>query len=244
MEITEIMPVGKIAVEVKGAIPFMEELKLDYCCGGRRSLKEACELAGVPVKETLDLLGKIQARSNPDTVFMDWTNRPLVEFLDYIVEKHHVYTRTQTSRLLGLAEKVVKVHGEKHPELLELRDKVGEMGRELDGHMAKEEQVVFAFLRRLEEEREAGNIAQPVPQGPVLSQPLKVLMWEHGVTGEGFLEIHRLTNGLTPPEGACMSFKGLYEGIRELEADVHQHIHLENNILFPKLTQMGLAESN
>lgn len=242
LEITK--PVGEIAVEFPASIPVFEDLKIDYCCGGNRSLKDACDLAGVPVEKVAASIEKRKAQAlSAAAPAVDWNRKSMSELSDYILEKHHAYTHTQLGRLRALAAKVVQVHGLRHPELEAIGRLVGEMAEEMEGHMAKEEEQVFPYLKAVEK---AGGKKEGVPNpfqgGPLDNHPLKVLMWEHGMTGEEFIEFHRLTGDFTPPADACQSYQALYRGLKELEEDLHQHVHLENNVLFPKAMQAGIID--
>ncbi|HUO57829.1 MAG TPA: iron-sulfur cluster repair di-iron protein [bacterium] len=236
--------VGEIAAEFPATIPFFESVKIDYCCGGNRTLKDACALAGVPLEQVLDALGEIQrGPSRGPKEETDWNQKSMAELTNYILEKHHSYTRTATSRLRILAEKVARVHGNHHLELLEINGLIQQMGEELEGHMAKEEEQVFPYLQAVEK---AGGKKEGIPDpfagGPMDQHPLKVLMWEHGMTGEEWIQLHQLSRDFTPPEDACGSYRALYEGLRELESDLHRHVHLENNILFPKAVAAGIID--
>jgi len=234
MNITETRTVGEIAVEYTGSIPLFENWKIDFCCGGKKSLKEACEQKGLPLQEVLGTLQKkVAERMEPGE--MNWKEKSVGEVIGYIEEKHHTYTRSQTALLRRLAEKVARVHGQNHAELAGLNRLVQQMSDELDDHLAKEEQVLFTFFRKAE----AGGTKGMVP---VLTMPIKVMMMEHETVGKQLLEARGLTHDFTPPEDACNSFQALYRGLADLEADLHRHIHLKNNILFPKASEMGLAE--
>lgn len=236
--------VGEIASEFEASIPYFEELGIDYCCGGNRTLDAACNLAGIPVEKVIAGLEKLGTRPTGEgEERIDWKERPVSELIRHILEKHHVYTRVQTSRLKALSQKVRDVHGAHYPELVRVAEIVQEMAGELEGHMAKEEEQVFPFLTACERVGwSRTGVTDPFGGGPTDTHPLKVLMWEHGMTGEEFEELHRLTNGFTPPPDACRSYQALYGGLRELEADLHRHVHLENNVLFQKAMEKGILD--
>ncbi|HVZ79812.1 MAG TPA: iron-sulfur cluster repair di-iron protein [bacterium] len=236
--------VGVIASEFEPSIPVFEGFKIDYCCGGNRTLSEACNLAGIPVEKVVSALKKVEEdRAFAAGASMDWKGKSAAELIDHILTKHHVYTRSQLARLKALSEKVLNVHGNNHPELSRLSEIVHEMAEEMEGHMAKEEEQVFPYLQAVEK---AGwnkeGIADPFGGGPLDTHPLKILMWEHGMTGEEFVELHQLTQDFTPPPDACRSYQALYGGLRELEADLHRHVHLENNVLFEKAMEKGILD--
>ncbi|HEY5037569.1 MAG TPA: iron-sulfur cluster repair di-iron protein [bacterium] len=233
--------IGEIASEFQAAIPLFEDMKIDYCCGGNRTLRDACSLAGVPVEKVVSALEKLDAESAArQDALPDWKNKTMAELIDHILAKHHVYTRSQLSRLKVLSAKVKGVHGAHHSELSRLDEIIKEMAGEMEGHMAKEEEQVFPYLRALEAAGgKKDGIHDPFQGGPTENHPLKVLMWEHGMTGEEFLEIHKLTNDFTLPKDACQSYKALYRGLKEMEEDLHQHVHMENNILFERVLKSG-----
>ncbi len=241
IEITK--PVGEIATENPALIPLLEELKIDYCCGGNRSLKDACALAGVPVEQAVGSLERLAALASRPKEETDWRRKTMAELSDYILEKHHTYTRSQLGRLKVLAEKVVQVHGVRHPELAGVKGVVKEMAEEMEGHMAKEEEQVFPYLKAVEKAGgKKDGIPNPFQGGSLENHPLKVLMWEHGMTGEEFIELRHMTGDFIPPQDACQSYRALYRGLRELEEDLHQHVHLENNILFQKAMQANIID--
>lgn len=244
MNIESTKTVGQIAREFPASIHVFEDLKIDYCCGGNRSLKDACALAGVPMEKVAESLEKKRTQASVKTeVVVDWSRASLGELADYILETHHSFTRAILGRLRELSAKVARVHGGGHPELARVEEIVGEMAEEMEGHMAKEEEQVFPYLKAVEK---AGwkkeGIPNPFQGGTQENHPLKVLMWEHGMTGEEFLELHRLTGDFKAPEDACRSYQVLYRGLMDLEEDLHRHVHLENNVLFQKAMEKGILD--
>ena len=244
MKIELTSPVGEIAVHLREAIPYFEDMKIDYCCGGKRPLRDACELAGVPVERVLSSIQKIMAdgtRTPEEAV--DWRDKSMGELIDHIVEKHHAFTRSQLDRLTTLSAKVTRAHGTRHTELFQLENLLRDMASEMEGHLAMEEDVVFSYLKLMEKIRSGGKKApNPFAVLPQNNHPLSILAWEHDMTGDEWNEIHRLTRNFTTPAEACESWKELYRALRVLEKDIHQHVHLENNILFPKAIKMGILD--
>ncbi len=172
-----------------------------------------------------------------------WMNKPIPEIIDFILKKHHAYTREQMERLLNLSKKTVRTHGTKHPELLQLNVILMEMNEELEGHMTREEKEVFPHLRKLTEgSRKAKKNTDSTLDKKNRDRLIHLQMWEHGMTGEEWLEIHRLTRDYTTPPDAGSSYKSLYRGLREMEADMHRHIHLENNVLFHRIVEIGFLK--
>ncbi len=169
-----------------------------------------------------------------------WKNKSIGEIIDFILINHHAYTRKQMKRLLGFSGKSVKAYGTKHPELLQLHMILMEMSEELEGHMSREEKEVFPFLNKLAQTTgKARKKAEPPPNRKAGDRLIHILMWEHGMTGEEWLEIHRLTKDFNTPPDAGTPYKSLYRGLKEMEDDLHQHIHIENNVLFHRIVEMG-----
>ncbi|SRR5579871_1363845 len=242
MPIEMTMTVGEIAVEFPAAIQVFEDLKIDYCCGGDRSLKDACALAGVSVEKVAESMEKRKPQTPSGDRESDWRQKSMTELTNYILEKHHLFTRAILGRLKELSVKVARVHGARHPELMRVEALVADMAGEMEGHMAKEEEQVFPYLTAVEKSGGKEGVPNPFQGGPLDNHPLKVLMWEHGMTGEEFLELRRLTRDFTVPEDACQSYRSLYLGLIELEEDLHRHVHLENNVLFRKAVEQGILD--
>jgi regulator of cell morphogenesis and NO signaling len=232
--------VGEIAEKWEGAIHALDKLGIDYCCAGHLSLKEACALANVPLDKALEAVEKIREGSRRAEQSTDWNKKTIVELIDYILEKHHVYTRAQLPRLKGLCRKVSHVHRKEHPELVELEILVKKMSKGLEVHMAKEETEVFGFVKQFQEAEAKGKpTGDPMTKGARLSSALRILVWEHGMAQEEFDQVNRLTNRLTPPENACQSHQTLYAGLRELEEDLMRHIQLEQDFLFNRIAELA-----
>lgn len=168
----------------------------------------------------------------------DWFKRPLVDLISYINDTHHVFVRQECPRIEALAAKVVSVHGKNHPELRELQQVFSVLSNELSVHLMKEEQILFPYVVRLEESFVAGEPAPPAMFGTVLN-PVRMMMHEHDTAGDALRSLRSLTQDYRTPEDACISYRTLYQALQDFEADLHQHIHLENNILFPRAVKMG-----
>ncbi len=221
--------VGDIAARSPHATRILERAGIDYCCGGQRTLGEACALAKVG---TADLLAAL-ADAPPVSEGQDFLTMPLELLIDHLLETHHVFTRAALARLEGLSTKVSGVHGQRHPELVEVRRVFEILRDDLTAHLFKEENILFPYVR--------GKVAGQ--KGLMLDSaegPIHVMNHEHEETGEILRELRRLTGDYTPPADGCGSYRALYAGLAELEADLHQHIHLESNILFPRT--MALEE--
>jgi regulator of cell morphogenesis and NO signaling len=231
--------VGDLAVAMPGATRIFERLGIDYCCGGTRSLRDACDRAGLAAEEVLkELEGGIEYGSPASD--SEWQNCSLAELISHIVFRHHAYLKEEIPRLEKLIAKVAGVHGKKHPEVLRVQAIFQSLHNELMPHMIKEEQVLFPYIEQLEYSVRNHRVAPAAHFGTVRN-PIKMMTYEHDQAGDQLREIRTATGSFALPEDACASYRALYEALQESERDLHQHIHLENNILFPKAIQL---ESN
>ncbi len=237
MEVTTVKTVGQIAAELPQATRIFEKLGIDYCCGGRMSLEEACSSTAVSAKEVVDLLVAAQKEAETAQTPRNWRTESLANLIDHIVSTHHEYVRNEIPRLEALLEKVCKVHGEGHPELLEIRETFSGLAQELYSHMMKEEMILFPHIARVEHTIER-KVEIPSPPFGTVQNPVNMMVHEHDSAGEALGTMRRLSNSYAPPADACISFKTLYSALNEFEVDLHQHIHLENNILFPRAIEM------
>lgn len=228
--------VREIALEMPVTTRVFEEFKIDYCCGGRKIFAEACQNVGANPEIVLEKINKVLAAG--DDGELDWlTTATLCELIDYIEEKHHTFTKHELEHLPPLMEKVARVHGEHHPELLELKDSFQVLCDDLSPHLMKEERVLFPYIRDLEFKHTKG-LALSFPPFGTVNHPVRMMMEEHDRDGGILRKMREISNDYTLPEGACPSFTGLYHRLAELERDLHQHIHLENNLLFPKAVEL------
>ncbi|HUI82774.1 MAG TPA: iron-sulfur cluster repair di-iron protein [Candidatus Binatia bacterium] len=237
MTIAATTTVGEIAAGQPNTTREFEKLGIDYCCGGSRTLGEACAQVNIPLEVALQRLESAAATAGQSAEAQDWQNRPLAELVAYIVRKHHAFVREETRRIAALTAKVVGVHGQNHPELREIQEVFSSLAEELSVHLMKEEQVLFPYLNRLEECYVAGEPAPPAMFGTVIN-PVRMMMQEHDGAGEALRALRSLSREYAIPDDACASYRTLYQALQEFEADLHQHIHLENNILFPRAVAM------
>ncbi|MCF8304198.1 MAG: iron-sulfur cluster repair di-iron protein [Bacteroidales bacterium] len=212
-----------------------EKYNIDFCCGGQIPLWEACEGQKVDTEKVInELREKIQQRDEET----DKINAlPLDELCTYIVEQHHNYVRESLPMLQQKLEKVCKAHGDDHPEVFKIKELFDQSAMELTKHMQKEEIVLFPYVKRMVKAENGQESFQSPPFGHV-NEPISVMMEEHDNEGRRFEEISELSNNYTLPQGACNTFMFTYEKLREFEEDLHKHIHLENNILFPKAIEL------
>ena len=233
--------VKDIALAAPSARRILEDAGLDYCCGGGKSLAEACLHADVNAEEILQRLRETSQHVDPAE--RQWVNAPLAELTAHIREKHHRWVREAIPRITMLLAKVHAKHGANHPELIEIQALFAELGREMIMHMQKEEQILFPFIEALERSKNENRELEP-PFFQTVRNPVHAMMKEHDAAGELVRQIRKASGEYVPPEGACASYKGLYENLREFETDLHQHVHLENNILFPRAVEMESAVSS
>jgi len=225
--------VREFAVEVPQATRLFETLGIDYCCGGGKSLRDACASANVSVD---DVVSKLVAsvKQGAASPAADWATASLTDLADYIVNKHHVYVRQELPRLEQLLNKVAGKHGEKHPELIKIKHIFRGVNEELTSHLMKEEQILFPYIKELEAKKSSSGR----PMFGSIRNPIHMMEIEHDSAGDAMKEMRELSNNFSAPEEGCFSYKTLYQALSDFEADLHQHIHLENNILFPRAIQL------
>jgi regulator of cell morphogenesis and NO signaling len=233
MSIDSQRTVAEIALERPQVAVVFEKLGIDYCCNGRKPLAVACEGAGIDVNHVVSLLEQIALTNQPDAESEIWSEQSLASLINHIVRKHHTYCREECLRLEPLLAKVVSKHGKNHPELERVQALFMSLRNELSMHMMKEEQMLFPYITHLEESATYKCAPPRAPFGTV-QNPVRMMVQEHDNAGHLIRGIRGLTQNFTVPEDACNSFKALYQGLEAFEADLHQHIHLENNLLFPR----------
>ncbi len=231
--------VREIALEDPSSIRVFESLGIDYCCGGKRPLSDACSRANVDVDRVTELLADARRDANSGDSG-EWGRKTLRDLIQHIAENHHGYVRRETPRLQTMLTKVVTKHGAGHPELAQIQELFLAVSQELSTHMLKEEQVLFPYIERMEQSVLAG---EPVPSAffGTVKRPIANMVAEHDDAGAVLAQIRNLTGEYTAPAGACPTFLGLYRGLLEFERDLHHHVHLENNILFPRAVAMEEA---
>lgn len=223
--------VREVAMAIPQATRVFEKLNIDYCCGGQKPLTEACASAGIEINNLVKLLNEVESEKPVEG--LDWQNVPLSELASYIVDKHHVFTKSELVRLEALVSKVVGVHGENHPELREIGKILSDFSADLQSHMFKEEAILFPFIAEMELLASRQGRAPHASFGTV-ANPISMMMREHDIAGDLLKKMRDLSSNYTLPADACISYQTLYQTLEALEKDLHQHIHLENNILFPR----------
>jgi regulator of cell morphogenesis and NO signaling len=206
----------------------LDELGLDYCCGGSRRLVDACREAALDLGDTLAVLERVGASAAPVVESVPWADLGLGALTDHIESVHHAFLRREFSRLRELAERVESVHGQRHAELAAVRHVVDALVADLEPHLLREEEILFPLIRELD----AATLSGRRPAGS-LHNSIEVLTDDHRRVGELMAELRDLTDGYRVPDDACASYRSLYEGLAAFTADTHLHVHKENNVLFP-----------
>ncbi|PLZ94113.1 iron-sulfur cluster repair di-iron protein [Fischerella thermalis] len=222
--------VGAIVRDRPALSRLFEQAQIDYCCGGQKTLAEACAQGGI---DPQTFLTKLETWTNNTpalpTSEVNLTALSLTELMDHIERIHHVYLHTELPRLEKMVTKVAAVHGEKDPLLQQIKDVFLALSAELTTHLLKEEQVLFPMIRQLE----AGDTLPSFHCGTI-ANPVHRMEFEHNEAGEALRQLRQLTDDFTAPAWACHTYRALLDGLLTFEQDMHQHIHKENNVLFPR----------
>jgi regulator of cell morphogenesis and NO signaling len=227
--------VREIALEQPSSIRVFEQFGIDYCCGGRRPLAEACAAGNLEVDAVIAALE--EAARTPDLQAEDWAGKSLESLSAHIVATHHAYVKRELPRLAQLAAKVVNRHGSTKAELPVIASALAQLDEELSQHLAKEEAVLFPYIAKLERAL-ANGTGQPHSCFGTVDHPIAMMTQEHEAAGALLQQIRQLSRDFTTPQDACPTFRAFYDGLRDFEQDLHQHIHLENNILFPRAIEL------
>lgn len=231
-----VQTIGEIAAKDLRKAEVFKKYGLDFCCGGKRQLEDACKEKGLDVIRIKEELENTQSASNNNTAQHDFNSWNLSFLADYIVNVHHSYLRQNMPVIADLTKKVAEHHGTTNPELNKIRDKADEIFSELKVHMKKEETVLFPYIKQLDASKNGGDkISKPFHS---ILEPISVMENDHEIVGKLVEDIRQLSANFTLPETACNSYALLYKKLEEFESDLHTHIHLENNILFPKAIEL------
>ena len=225
--------VGETVTENIKTAHIFKKYGIDFCCGGGISIDKACEKKNVDfskLKEELLSVDKAQKA-------YDYDKWELGFLIDHIVNVHHTYVVESIPLILQYSNRVAEVHGHHYSEVIEINRLFGEVANELTSHMQKEEVILFPYVKKLLNLKVTSQEIVP-PHFGTVNNPIKMMEEEHETAGDIFKTIAQLTNNYTPPQDACNTFRALYAKLEEFEQDLHQHIHLENNILFPKAIQL------
>jgi len=235
MNILEHPTIGEWVAEDYRTASVFSKYGIDFCCKGNITLEEACNKKGIDSIEVQHEIDDIlNTKTTQDIDFKSW---PIDLLIDYIEKVHHRYVEEKSAALLLYLDKLCKVHGKNHSELFEITEHFKTSTGELAQHMKKEELVLFPFIKKLFNALRT-NTAIEHPHFGTVSNPIAMMMNEHDAEGERFREIAKLTNDYDPPSDACETYKVTFAMLKEFEQDLHKHIHLENNIVFPKAKEM------
>ncbi len=227
--------VREIALESPASIRVFENFGIDYCCGGNKPLTQACEEHSIDLEAVLTAIENA-TQAAPQQAY-EWKTASLESICAHIVNTHHAYIRAELPRLNALAERVMARHGDTRPELGQIQRLIESVGDDLLQHLSKEEMMLFPYIVNLERSTARGGPQAAGCFGSVRN-PIRVMMTEHDAAGSAMAEIRQLSNGFDPPAGACPTYRGFYQSLSEFERDLHQHVHLENNMLFPRAIKL------
>ena len=234
MNTLEERTVADVVTENIKAAHIFKKHGIDFCCGGGISIKRACEKAKI---DPSILMGELQnLDSAPDRAF-DYNSWKLDFLADHIVNVHHHYVEESSPLLLQYSKRVNHVHGHHYTELAEIEELVTRVVQAMAAHQRKEELILFPFIKKLAKSQAEGT-AIPETHFGTVENPINMMEEEHEEAGEIMRRISELSSGFTPPQGACNTYRAFYAKLDEFEQDLHQHIHLENNILFPKALKL------
>ncbi|TVR82080.1 MAG: iron-sulfur cluster repair di-iron protein [Saprospirales bacterium] len=235
MKITEKSIIGELVAENYQTAKTFKKYKVDFCCQGSRTIEDACAKKKIDPAIMVEELNEVVAEKRSEVI--DFKSWPMDLLIDYIEKKHHRYVEEQIAIIMPYLQKVVKVHGQHNPELIEIHELFAEAATELTSHMKKEELILFPYIKKLEAAKRARATVEP-PQFITVENSIRMMMHEHDTEGERFRKISELSDTYTPPMHACNTYRVSFALLKEFEEDLHMHIHLENNILFPKAAQL------
>jgi regulator of cell morphogenesis and NO signaling len=224
---TERSTVGEIVAVFPKASDLFKSYKIDFCCGGNRSLQDVLKERNLPVEDILQQLNTLYQHSL-EKIKKNWLQASYTELIDHIIQKHHRYLSEELPLLNPYVTKVLRVHGAEHPHLLRIHTLFNQLKTELEQHTIKEETETFPLILQFENEPTAENYKK-------MKRVVAELVQEHNTAGDIIKEIREITSDFTPPKGVCRTYQLVYKRLEILESNLFEHIHLENNILFPRV---------
>lgn len=226
--------IGEMVAEDFRTAAVFKKYGIDFCCKGGRTIADACEKKNIDQEK---IISELENLPKTDASGIHFNNFPIDLLADYVEKTHHRYVEEKTPILQQFLDKLCKVHGDRHPELFEINAIFNESARDLAAHMKKEELVLFPFIKQMVKAKISGeDVLQP--HFGTVENPVNMMMHEHTTEGERFEKIAQLTNNYIPPADACNTYRVTFAMLQDFENDLHKHIHLENNILFPKSIQL------
>jgi regulator of cell morphogenesis and NO signaling len=235
METLEQITIGEYVAKDFRTAALFSKYGIDFCCNGNRSIEEACQKKAVTADILLQEIETVLSSKSDSGI--DYNAWPIDLLADYIEKKHHRYVSEKTPVLLQFLDKLSRVHGAKHPELLLINELFKGCAGELAQHMKKEELILFPFIKKLVHATLSDELIE-LPHFETIQNPIAMMMHEHDAEGVRFRKIAELSNNYTPPADGCNTYKVTFAMLEEFEQDLHKHIHLENNILFPKAAKL------
>ena len=232
--LTQEKTIGDFVAENFRTAEVFKKYNIDFCCKGGRTVEEACDKKKVSPEEIYKELEEVANRKSEDIDFNSW---PLDLLADYVEKTHHRYVEEKSAMLIPYLNKLCKVHGERHPELFEINELFIGSAQDLAAHMKKEELILFPFIKQMVEAKKNGE-PLPAPRFGTVENPVAMMKHEHEAEGERFVKIAELTNNYEFPDDAWGTYQVTYRMLEDFQNDLHKHIHLENNILFPKAIAM------
>ena len=235
MNILEDQIIGELVAQDYRTESVFKKYGIDFCCQGNRTISDACNAKEIDGKLVVSDLNAINQSSNQSAI--DYKSWPLDLLADYIEKKHHRYVEEKSLEIKPYLDKICSVHGGRHPELFEIKEHFLATAGELAMHMKKEELILFPYIRKMAKAKQEGTTLEK-PNFGSIQNPIDMMMDEHTTEGDRFRKIEILSNNYTAPEDACNTYKVTFALLKEFEQDLHLHIHLENNILFPNAIEL------
>ncbi|MGV9004949.1 iron-sulfur cluster repair di-iron protein [Flavobacterium sp.] len=235
MNIQEDQIIGELVANDYRTASVFKKYGIDFCCQGNRTINDACEAKKIDEKLVVDDLNSVlNSKADSGIDFQSW---PLDLLADYIEKKHHRYVEEKSLEIKPYLDKICRVHGERHPELFEIKEHFNATAGELAMHMKKEELILFPFIKKMVKAKQE-NTKLDKPNFGTVENPIQMMMDEHTTEGDRFRKIEVLSNNYKAPEDACNTYRVTFALLNEFEQDLHMHIHLENNILFPRAIEL------
>lgn len=235
MERLEVQTVGNIVADDYRTAAVFKKYGIDFCCGGKNTLTDACERKGLDLKMVLGEINSLPDINNHTHNFKEWSASFLV---DYIINNHHHFVRSKLPEIKVYAKKVAGVHGRTYPVLEKMLETFLILKEEMLSHLDAEEQLLFPYIKKMEEARKEATEPDPELQSDSAARAVRMMEEEHEEAGELMAQLEAMSNGFTPPQDACTTFRIYFQNLEAFRDDLHQHVHLENNILFPKALQL------